>query len=115
MHYVYICIGWVGVGWQRHCKTCRSLHELDNQGTYLFACFFVFLAIAVTGVRGRSFVRGGEPLLRTRGMVGLRNVYGEAPMRQLHSHPIAVSRSDRAGKQIDYFDAVIHMQESPPH
>ena len=48
-------------------------------------------------------------------MVGLRNVYGEAPMRQLHSHPIAVSRSDRAGKQIDYFDAVIHMQESPPH
>ena len=31
-------IGWVGVGWQRHCKTCRSLRELDNQGTVF--CFF---------------------------------------------------------------------------
>ena len=34
-------IGWVGVRWHRHCKTCRSLRELDNQGTILF-----FLAIA---------------------------------------------------------------------
>ena len=37
-------LGWVGVGWQRHCKTCRSLRELDNQGTVF--CLFVFLAVA---------------------------------------------------------------------
>ena len=29
-------LGWVGVGWQRHYKTCRSLRELDNQPTVLF-------------------------------------------------------------------------------
>ena len=29
-------LGWVGVGWQRHCRTCRSLRELDNQGTSFF-------------------------------------------------------------------------------
>ena len=29
-------IGWVDVGWQRHCKTCRSLRELDNQRTFFF-------------------------------------------------------------------------------
>ena len=40
--YIYTSkyIGWVGVGWQRHCRTCRSLRELDNQGTYFFFCFF---------------------------------------------------------------------------
>ena len=32
-------IGWVGVGWQRRCKTCHSLHELDYQGT-VFCCVF---------------------------------------------------------------------------
>ena len=26
----------VGVGWQRHCKTCQSPRELDNQGTASF-------------------------------------------------------------------------------
>ena len=30
-------MGWVGVGWQRHSKTCRSPLELDNQGS---VCFF---------------------------------------------------------------------------
>ena len=34
-------IGWIGVGWQRHCKTCRSLRELDDQGSVFFF-FFVF-------------------------------------------------------------------------
>ena len=29
-------VGWVGVGWQRHYKTCRSLLELNNQGTVFF-------------------------------------------------------------------------------
>ena len=31
-----LCIGWVSVGWQRHCTTFRSLLELDNQGTFFF-------------------------------------------------------------------------------
>ena len=34
----------VGVGWQRRCKTCQSLRELDNQGTVSF------LFLAVTGM-----------------------------------------------------------------
>ena len=25
--------GCVGVGWERHCNTCRKFRELDNQGT----------------------------------------------------------------------------------
>ena len=29
-------IGWVGVGWQRRCKTRQLLRELDNQGTVVF-------------------------------------------------------------------------------
>ena len=36
-------------------------------------------------------------------------------MRQLHSNPIAVSGRGHTRKQINSFDAVIHMQESPPH
>ena len=34
--YIIFHIGWVGVGRQRHCKTCRSLRALDNQGTAFF-------------------------------------------------------------------------------
>ena len=36
-------------------------------------------------------------------------------MRQLHSNPIAVCESGYTGKQMNQFDAVIHMQESPLH
>ena len=68
-----------------------------------------------TGGRVRSFVPGGEPLLRTRGMIGSRSVYGKAPMKKLHSKTIAVSVYEDAGQQINTFAAVIHMQESPPH
>ena len=32
-------IGWVSVGWQRHCKTCRKLRNLGNQGTFFFFLF----------------------------------------------------------------------------
>ena len=32
----YTHIGRVGVGWQRHDKTCRSLRELDSPGTVFF-------------------------------------------------------------------------------
>ena len=76
---------------------------------------FFFLAVAATGGRVRSFARGVEPLLRTRGMNGSRSVYGKAPMRRLHSNPIAVSGSGHNGKHIKLFDAAIHTQESPPH
>ena len=30
-----MCIG-VGLGWQRRCKICQSLRELDNQGAVFF-------------------------------------------------------------------------------
>ena len=43
------------------------------------------------------------------------SVYGKAPMRQLHSNPIAVSGSGHIGNQINSFDAVIHVEERPPH
>ena len=64
-------------------------------------------------VKLKSFVRGGEPLLRTRGMIGSRSAYGKAPMKQLHGNPLAVSAFGHTGKQINSFDAVIHMQDSP--
>ena len=35
-------------------------------------------------------------------------------MNQVHSNPIAVSGSGHTGKQINSFEAVIHMQENPP-
>ena len=80
----------------RHCKTCCSLRELDNQGTYRF--FLFFLAVAATGGRVSSFMRDREPLLRTRGMIESRSVYAMASMRQIHSNPIAVSGSGHTGK-----------------
>ena len=43
--YIYY-MGWVGVGWQRRCKTRQSLRELDNQGTLL-----LFLTVAMAGGR----------------------------------------------------------------
>ena len=75
---------------------------------------FLFWAVAATGGRVRFFfAQGGEPLLRTRGMIGSSIVYGKAPMRQVHGNPIAVSGRGHTGKQINSFDAAIHMQESP--
>ena len=63
-------VGWVGVVWQRRCKMRQSLPERDNQGT-VFCFVFCFLAVAMAGGRvvNRSFVRNGEPQLRTRGMI----------------------------------------------
>ena len=76
--------------------------------------FFFFLAVTATGGRVRSFVRGGEALLRTRGMIGSSSVYGKVPTRQLCSSLIAVSRSGHTEKQINSFHAVIHTHEIPP-
>ena len=58
-----LCMGWVGVGWQRHCKTCRSLLELDNHRTAFFSIFFWRSVTA--GCRVWSFVRDEQLLLRT--------------------------------------------------
>ena len=53
------------------------------------------------GRRVRSFVRGKEPLLRTRKLIVSRSVQGEAPETQLHSTPIAVSGSGYTGNVIN--------------
>ena len=42
----------VGVGWQRRCKTCQSLRELDNQGT-------LFLPVTMMAIELDHIVRGG--------------------------------------------------------
>ena len=80
---------------------------------FCFLIFFIFFLAVSHSWRsscGRSFFRGGEPLLRTRGNIAPRSVYGQAPTRQLHSTPIAVSGSGHAGEYIDSIDAVIHTQ-----
>ena len=46
-------------------------------------------------------MRGGELLLRTRGIILSRSAYGKAPTRQLHSTPIAVSGSGPTGNLIN--------------
>ena len=58
-------------------------------------------AVAANGFRVRSFVRGGGPLLRTRGMIGSSSVHGMAPTWQLHiaRNPSAVSGSGHTRKQ----------------
>ena len=89
-------MGWVGVGWQRR---CRSLLELGNQGT-------VFLG-------GRSVTSGGrvavdhvcevENLYSVRGESSYHvpgSVYGKAPKTQLHSTPNAVHGSGHTGNKL---------------
>ena len=44
----------VGVGWQRRCKTCQLLRELDNQGTVFF------LAVTMMVIELGHIVRGGD-------------------------------------------------------
>ena len=57
VHTVRIFVG-IGVGWQRRCKTCQSLRELDTQGTVFFFLLFVFPMMVIE--LGRV-VWGGEP------------------------------------------------------
>ena len=56
---------------------------------FLFVRFFVRRSIT-SGSRIRSFVRGGERVFHTRGMIVLPSGYGKGPMRQFQSTPIAV-------------------------
>ena len=67
----------------------------------VFVLFFCSLVVAETGGRVRLFLRGGEPVLRTRGMIVSRSVYGKAPTVQLHCNPIAVSGNGHAGKELN--------------
>ena len=73
------CPDWVGVAWQRPCKTRLTLGELDTQGTVS--------GFAFSGHhewRSRCSISCGIESLqpRTRGTVS-HNLNGQAPTRQL--------------------------------
>ena len=71
-------------------------------------------AVAMVGGRVGSFVRGGEPYLRTRGIIVSRSVrMARYPRGSDVAHPLL--SLELAGNQINPFDAVIHKQESSPH
>ena len=77
----------------------------------------------MAGGRVTSYVRGGEPSLRTRGVIVSRSVI--VCTKYVVRHPrgsyfvlrilFAVSGSGHIRKQINYFDPVIHTQERPHH
>ena len=62
-------IGWLGVGCQRHCKTCRSLLETRQPG-----CRFFFLAAGHIWWSSSCEVN---------------NLYSKTPKKRLHRTPIA--------------------------
>ena len=69
-----------GVGWQKRCKTCQSLRELDNLGGTVF-CF----GGHHDGYRVRSYCAGWRALAPHKGNDRItRCDYGKAPTRQLH-------------------------------
>ena len=80
-------------------KTRQSLRELDNQG---IVCLF-FGAVSMAGGRVGSFERGGEPYLRTRGMivspsviVGMvRHLRGSCIVNQLLSLEVAATPENK--------------------
>ena len=92
-------IGWVGVGWQRHSKTRRSLREVDNQGTV----FFLFRG---GGSRPQRVVEL-DHLCEVNNLVRSAHgnlsyhvpgsVQGKAPKRQWHGTPITLSLSGCTG------------------
>ena len=62
------------------------------------------------------FVRGGEPSLRTREMIGSCSVYVVRHARDSYIVTPLLSLEAAAPKNKNNpFDAVIHAQESPPH
>ena len=84
----------------------------SNMGLFLLFFFFFWrspqLAVELKHCAGwRSFTPHN-------GNDRITQCFGKALMRQLHSNLTAVSGSAHTGKQIDSFDAVIHMQENPP-
>ena len=88
-------IGWVGVGWQRHCKTCHSLRELDNQGTVFLCVFFGGRPQPVIELDHLCEVK--NIYFAQLGMIVSRSIQGKAPKRQIHRTPIAVSGNAYTG------------------
>ena len=107
--YIYITgiytlhIRWVGVDWQRRCEARQSPRELDNHGTVFF------LAVAMAGGRVRTYVRGGEPLLRTREMVSA--CMARHPRARYIVYPSLEVAT--AANKISSVDAVIHICFAP--
>ena len=54
-----LCANWGWrCGWQQRCNICRSLRELNNQGTVF--CFVLFLVVTVMVVELGHVVGDGE-------------------------------------------------------
>ena len=108
--YIYFHSSWVGVGWQRHCKACRSLRDLDNQGTYR-SCSVCF--------RGRRNGRSSQIIFAGWKKLPTPQKGNDRIMtltRQLHCNPTAVSKSGHTGKlSIHSTLPSIRMRERPPH
>ena len=88
----------VGIGWQRRCKTCQSLRELDNQGTVVAVfcfCFAVTMMVIeldqLCGVENLTPHRGNDRITWCE--------YGRAPTRQLHSNTHCCLLSGHTRKQ----------------
>ena len=87
-----IYVGWIGVGWQRHCAIFRPIFELDSQGT----AFCVFWRSVTAGDHVRSLE--GNDLYSTQvGMIMPGRGFRKAPKRQLRSTPNAGARSSYTG------------------
>ena len=83
-------VGWISAGWQRHCKSCRSLREPDNQGI-VFCCRFVWRvghnwrSSKTTCVVSRTFTP-------YKGNHRITVVFsGKTLTRQLHNTPTTIS------------------------
>ena len=78
--YILYRLGWRRVG-----------NDTEKHAAYYLSCcrhgtdFFFWRSVTASGRVRSSFVRGGEPLLCTRGMIGSRRVYGKASKRQLYA------------------------------
>ena len=77
-------LGWVGVGWQRHCKPCRSLLELQTTRVLLLF-FFLFCGRSQLVVELDHLCEVKNLYAAQVGMIVLRSVHGKSPKRQLHS------------------------------
>ena len=101
----------------RRKRFARQASETSSTLPFFFSFFFrrsrqlavELLVDLLCGVEGLCSAQGG--------MVGSCSVHGKAPMGQLHSNPIAVSRSGHTGKQINQFIRRSRpcVQKSPPH
>ena len=85
----FMCVGLALVG-NDAVNVLITLRELDNQGTVVFS-FFLF-GVTMMVIDLRHIVKGGEPLLRTWGMIASRSVHMiRHPRGSYIAIPIAVS------------------------